>query len=92
MRLKIVALAFAVALLITMAVPLFSVGTAEAIVHPAVPICEALSHAGEAGGGPAFPLPDEAKSGAGGPGAVAQGAEKSGENSPAAPVRGEGCP
>ena len=93
MRKRILAIVFAAALLVAMAVPQFGgSGTAEAVVHPVVPICNALAQGSAAGGGPAFPLPSQAGSGAGGPGAVAQGEDNSGDNSPDAPIPGEGCP
>ena len=78
MRKRILALAFVVALLVAMALPLFGGATAEAVVHPAVPICNAPAHS-EAGGKPGDvgeikdfpPSPID-------PAEVAQGAERSG--------------
>ena len=56
-------------------------GTAEAIVHPAVPICNAPLDSEAGGVGiPGGGLPDEAGRGAGGPGGVANGLTASGTN------------
>ena len=78
MRKKILGFVFAATLLVAMAVPLFGTGTAEAIVHPAVPICNAVGD--NAGGTPPSGLPPQAGNGAGGPGQVAQGGAQSGDN------------
>ena len=78
MRKRILAFVFATAFMLGMAVPLFGAGTAEAIVHPAVPLCNAVGD--NAGATPPGGLPPEAGSGAGGPGQVAQGGDRSGDN------------
>ena len=76
-----------VALIMAGLLVLAAVAPAFAIVHPGVPICNAIDATGNSnpGGGPAAPLPGQASSGAGGPGQVAQGAVHSGDNSPDAP-------
>ena len=84
MRLKIVASAFAVALLIAIAVPLFSIGTAEAIVHPKAPICQGLSASGGAAGGKAAAPVLKALENVSGPPMPAKGAENSDGHSPGA--------
>ena len=82
MRTRILGFLFATALLVALAIPVFGgVGTAEAIVHGAVPICNAVGD-GAGGEGPEGGLPSQAGSGAGGPGAVAQGKDMSGDNVP----------
>ena len=78
MRTRLIAFVFATALLVATGVPFLGAGTAEAIVHPAVPICNAVGD--NAGGTPPSGLPSEAGSGAGGPGQVAQGADRSDDN------------
>ena len=94
MRLKIVALAFVVALLVAVAVPLFSIGTAEAIVHPNAPICQGLSASEGAAGGKAAAPVLKALENVPGPPMPAQGAENSEGHSPGAKVPGPGggCP
>ena len=80
MRKKILGFVFAMALLVALAVPVFGgVGTAEAVVHPAVPIdCAVGDSAG--GRGPEGGLP-----GGPGPGNVAQGNANAPDPNPCIP-------